>query len=129
MKKVALLGFGLMVVSAAANAISINGSAGQDYTHLGFGMGTETSGLAMTGGWTHNDDDGDAASLGLGLNIPLGHSWRPSAVKVSTPTQMTVTKAMRRQWVAACSGKLATASACSASTTTLRIRSPAVSKL
>ena len=35
-------------------------------------MGTETSGLAMTGGWTHNDDDGDAASLGLGLNIPLG---------------------------------------------------------
>gem|GEM_PF-5384253 len=28
MKKVALLGFGLMVVSAAANAISINGSAG-----------------------------------------------------------------------------------------------------
>ena len=72
MKKVALVGFGLMVVSAAANAISINGSAGQDYTHLGFGMGTETSGLAMTGGWTHNDDDGDAASLGLGLNIPLG---------------------------------------------------------
>ena len=72
MKKVALLGFGLMVVSAAANAISINGSAGQDYTHLGFGMGTETSGLAMTGGWTHNDDDGDAASLGLGLNVPLG---------------------------------------------------------
>jgi hypothetical protein len=26
----------------------------------------------MTGNWTHNDDDGDAASLGLGLNIPLG---------------------------------------------------------
>ena len=72
MKKVAFVGFGLMVVSAAANAISINGSAGQDYTHLGFGMGTETSGLAMTGGWTHNDDDGDAASLGLGLNVPLG---------------------------------------------------------
>ncbi|VFS44386.1 protein YgfB [Enterobacter cancerogenus] len=39
---------------------------------LGFGLGTETSGLAMTGGWTHNDDDGDAASLGLGLNVPLG---------------------------------------------------------
>jgi hypothetical protein len=39
MKKVALLGFGLMVVSAAANAISFNGSAGQDYTHLGFGLG------------------------------------------------------------------------------------------
>ena len=26
----------------------------------------------MTGGWTHNDDDGDAASLCLGFNVPLG---------------------------------------------------------
>lgn len=26
----------------------------------------------ICGGWTHNDDDGDAASLGLGLNVPLG---------------------------------------------------------
>ena len=78
MKKVALVGFGLMVVSAAANAISINGSAGQDYTHLGFGMGTETSGLAMTGGWTHNDDDGDegyAAAVGGGLQWKIGDSF------------------------------------------------------
>src|SRR5690606_40056691 len=75
MKKVALLGLGgLMFVSAAANAISFNGSAGEDYTHLGFGLGTETSGLAMTGGWTHNDDDGDAASLGLGLNRSEEHT-------------------------------------------------------
>lgn len=73
MKKVALMGLsGLMFVSAAANAISFNGSAGQDYTHLGFGLGTDSAGLAMTGGWTHNDDDGDAASLGLGFNVPLG---------------------------------------------------------
>ena len=28
----------------------------------------------MTGGWTHNDDDGDAASTGLGFNVPLGPS-------------------------------------------------------
>ena len=34
-EKVALLGLGLIFVSAAANAISFNGSAGQDYTHLG----------------------------------------------------------------------------------------------
>ena len=33
MKKVALMGLGLIFVSAAANAISFNGSAGQDYTH------------------------------------------------------------------------------------------------
>lgn len=72
MKKVALMGLGLVCVSAAANAISFNGSAGEDYTHLGFGLGTDSAGLAMTGGWTHNDDDGDAASLGLGFNVPLG---------------------------------------------------------
>ncbi|MXG35773.1 porin, partial [Escherichia coli] len=40
MKKVALMGLGLMVISSAANAISFNGSAGEDYTHLGFGLGT-----------------------------------------------------------------------------------------
>ncbi|MCU6665217.1 MAG: YfaZ family outer membrane protein [Silvania sp.] len=73
MKKVALLGLGgLMFVSAAANAISISGQAGEDYTNLGFGFGTETSGLALSGNWTNNDDEGDIASLGLGLNIPLG---------------------------------------------------------
>lgn len=73
MKKSVLFGLaGLMFVSASASAISFNGQAGKDYTNLGFGLGTETSGLALTGNWTHNDDDGDVAGLGLGLNIPLG---------------------------------------------------------
>ncbi|HGH5980366.1 TPA: YfaZ family outer membrane protein [Kluyvera georgiana] len=73
MKKSVLLSLaGLMFVSASASAISFNGQAGKDYTNLGFGLGTETSGLALTGNWTHNDDDGDVAGLGLGLNIPLG---------------------------------------------------------
>ena len=45
---------------------------GRRLYHLGFGLGTDSAGLAMTGGWTHNDDDGDAASLGLGFNVPLG---------------------------------------------------------
>ncbi len=73
MKKVALLGLGgLMLVSSAANALSIHGQVGKAYTNLGFGLGTDTSGLALTGNWTHNDDDGDAAGLGLGLNIPVG---------------------------------------------------------
>lgn len=49
MKKVALLGLGgLMFVSAAANAISISGQAGEDYTNVGVGFGTETSGLAAS---------------------------------------------------------------------------------
>lgn len=63
MKKSLLLGFaGILFVSASANAISINGQAGEDYTNLGFGMGTETTGLAVSGNWMHNDDDGTVAN-------------------------------------------------------------------
>ena len=73
MKKSLMLGFaGMLFVSASASAISISGQAGEDYTNLGFGMGTESTGLAVSGNWMHNDDDGDVAGLGLGLNIPLG---------------------------------------------------------
>jgi len=72
MKKSLMLGFaGMLFVSASASAISISGQAGEDYTNLGFGMGTESTGLAVSGNWMHNDDDGDVAGLGLGLNIPL----------------------------------------------------------
>lgn len=63
---------GMMFVSTAAHAISRSGQAGEHYTNLGVGFGTESTGLAVTGSWLHNDDDGDAAGLGLGLNIPLG---------------------------------------------------------
>lgn len=73
MKKSLLAGLAAMLlVSASANAISISGQAGKDYTNLGFGFGTETSGLAASGNWMHNDDDGDVAGVGLGLNIPVG---------------------------------------------------------
>ncbi|VYU72827.1 membrane protein [Metakosakonia massiliensis] len=72
MKKSVCLGLLTLLVSAGANAISISGSAGEDYTNIGVGIGTETSGLALSGNWAHNDDDGDIAGLGLGLNIPLG---------------------------------------------------------
>ncbi|QMI05899.1 YfaZ family outer membrane protein [Citrobacter sp. RHB25-C09] len=73
MKKSKILGMaGMLLVSASVNAMSISGQAGEDYTNIGVGFGTETSGLALSGNWMHNDDDGDAAGLGLGLNIPLG---------------------------------------------------------
>lgn len=62
----------LLLASAGANAVSVGGQIGEHYTNLGFGMGTETSGLALSGNWAHNDDDGDIAGLGLGYNIPLG---------------------------------------------------------
>lgn len=63
MKKSILLGFaGMLFVSASAQAISISGQAGEDYTNIGVGFGTESTGLALSGNWMHNDDDGDAAS-------------------------------------------------------------------
>ncbi|WP_312669966.1 YfaZ family outer membrane protein [Pseudescherichia sp.] len=73
MKTRVLLGLsGLLFVSASVNALSLSGQAGEHYTNLAAGFGTETSGLALSGNWTHSDDDGDAAGLGLGLNLPLG---------------------------------------------------------
>ncbi len=62
----------MLFVSASAQAISISGRAGEDYTNIGVGFGTESTGLALSGNWMHNDDDGDAAGVGLGLNIPVG---------------------------------------------------------
>ncbi|APZ07331.1 MULTISPECIES: YfaZ family outer membrane protein [Kosakonia] len=73
MKKLALLGCaGMLLASAGAQAISLNGQIGKDYSSLGFGLGTETSGIAVSGNWAHSEDDGDTASLGLGYNLPLG---------------------------------------------------------
>ena len=73
MKKLLLAGAaGAMLVSLSASAISVSGQAGEKYTNLAVGMGTDTSGLALSGNWAHNDDHGDIAGLGLGLNLPLG---------------------------------------------------------
>lgn len=73
MKKIAYMGVAaLILASAGANAVSLSGQVGEHYTNLGVGMGTETSGLALSGNWAHSDDDGDIASAGLGYNIPLG---------------------------------------------------------
>lgn len=117
---------GVMLVSSAAHAISVTGEAGEHYTNLGVGFGTESTGLAVSGNWLHSDNDGDAAGLGLGLNIPLGPFLATVGGKGYTPTRNRVMKAMRQRSAAACSGKSATASVCMATTTTLRIHSPAV---
>ena len=64
MKKNAIAALmGMLLISASANAISISGQAGKDYTNVGVGLGTESSGLALSGNWTHSDDDGDVAGL------------------------------------------------------------------
>ena len=89
MKKIALAGLaGMLLVSASVNAMSISGQAGKEYTNIGVGFGTETTGLALSGNWTHNDDDGDVAGVGLGLNL------RPLAEKAFTPTRITAMKVM-----------------------------------
>lgn len=116
---------GVMMVSSAAHAISVTGEAGEHYTNLGVGFGTESTGLAVSGNWLHSDNDGDAAGLGLGLNIPLG----PFLATVGGKGIYTNPKQGDEGYAAAvggaCSGKSATASACTAIITTLRIRSPA----
>ena len=60
------------MLAGGAQAVSVNGQIGKDYTSLGFGLGTETSGIAVSGNWAHSEDDGDIAGLGLGYNLPLG---------------------------------------------------------
>lgn len=73
MNKLLMVGVaGLALISASASAISISGQAGEKYTNIAVGFGNDTPGLAMTGNYAHNDDDGDTAGLGLGLNLPLG---------------------------------------------------------
>ena len=80
MKKIALAGLaGMLLVSASVNAMSISGQAGKEYTNIGVGFGTESTGLALSGNWTHNDDDGDegyAAAVGGGLQWQIGDSFR-----------------------------------------------------
>ena len=96
MKKSALLGLaGMLFVSASANAISINGQAGEDYTNIGVGFGTESTGLAVSGNWNiplgpllatvggkgiytnpNDGEEGYAAAVGGGLQWPIGDSFR-----------------------------------------------------
>ena len=63
MKKHFMALAGVMMVSSAAHAISVTGEAGEHYTNLGVGFGTESTG-AVSGNWLHSDNDGDAAGLG-----------------------------------------------------------------
>lgn len=54
MKKIALAGLaGMLLVSASVNAMSISGQAGKEYTNIGVGFGTESTGLALSGNWTN----------------------------------------------------------------------------
>lgn len=41
----------MLLVSASVNAMSISGQAGKEYTNIGVGFGTESTGLALSGNW------------------------------------------------------------------------------
>lgn len=73
MKKMQLA-LALMLVGSAtgAHALSIQSQAGEHYTDLSVGLGTESTGLYSALNWAHNDNDGDATGLTLGLTLPLG---------------------------------------------------------
>lgn len=73
MKKVLLAcACSALFISTAANAISIHGQAGEHYTNVQVGLGTESTGLATTANWSRSDHDGDVFGLGLGVNLPVG---------------------------------------------------------
>lgn len=82
MKKLLIAGVsGLLFVASQASAISVGGKAGEHYTNITGGFGTESTGLAISGNWAHNDDHGDIAGLGLNLNVPLGPFMLSPGVK------------------------------------------------
>lgn len=82
MKKLLIAGVsGLLFVASQANALSVGGEVGEHYTNITGGFGTESTGLALSGNWAHNDDHGDIAGLGLNFNLPLGPFMLSPGVK------------------------------------------------
>ncbi|PBI80447.1 porin [Rahnella victoriana] len=61
-----------LLATGSANAVSIHGEAGQNWTDLGVSFGANDPGLTFGGNWAHSEDDGDIAGINLGLNLPLG---------------------------------------------------------
>lgn len=56
----------------AAQAISADFSAGEHFTELSAGLGTQGSGLAFNGSWARSDHNGELGSLGATFGLPLG---------------------------------------------------------
>lgn len=73
MKKFLLLGaMSALLISANANAISMNVQAGKHYTDVQAGLGDADSGLSFNGNWARSDHDGQLGSLGAKFALPLG---------------------------------------------------------
>ena len=62
----------LLAVAPVAQAISVYGHVGENYTVVGAQLNSWGPGLTADANWANNDGNGQEASLMLGLNVPLG---------------------------------------------------------
>ncbi|MCY1700865.1 YfaZ family outer membrane protein [Lelliottia sp. SL45] len=58
--------------ATGAHALSIQSQAGEHYTDVSAGLGTESTDLYSALNWAYNDNDGDVKGLAIGLIIPSG---------------------------------------------------------
>ncbi|AOY00579.1 YfaZ family outer membrane protein [Jeongeupia sp. USM3] len=63
---------GAILLSAGASAAGLSAIASENYVAMSADI--TTGGLGLTADWTHNDDKGDAAGIGLGVGVPLGRA-------------------------------------------------------
>ncbi|MBV4368473.1 YfaZ family outer membrane protein [Erwinia sp. BNK-24-b] len=71
----------LLVLAGSAQAIEGGIDVGRDYTNLHAGLGTTSTGFAVSGNWLRSDHDGSMGSLGLGYNVGLGDAFITPGVK------------------------------------------------
>lgn len=67
-----LLGSTLLGSTLPAQAISISGQAGKEFTNLTAGLGNSNDRFVTSLNWAHNHDDGNLLGLNFDINIPLG---------------------------------------------------------
>lgn len=72
MKRFLIYGAVMLLAAGNVQALDLGVQGGDGYVNAEVGLGTASSGLAISGNWTHNDSHGDAGGLGLGLSLPLG---------------------------------------------------------
>ncbi|MCW0353655.1 porin (plasmid) [Pantoea ananatis] len=83
-KKVVLAGVAMVLAGMMQNASALQGgmSFGKDYTSLNLGVGADSPGFALSGGWLRSERDGKVGNLGLNYGIG-GDNWMISpGVKV-----------------------------------------------
>lgn len=71
----AVIGGSLLAMMSipAAQAVEGQASVGKNFTDINIGMGQQTSGLYVNGGWVKNNENGrELAGAETGINLPAG---------------------------------------------------------